>query len=89
MAVTTGHRASSTMTVTTSKRALLVENPRRVTAFIQNQGSVMVYLGKSSVAVRDGFVLGPGSSFVDDVSIDEWWAVAASDSATVHCIEVT
>lgn len=87
-----GTATRTNVTVTTSSAELVAPNNNRKSVMFQNQGSVTVFLGGSGVTTTGagrGYALFASSTFTDDATDKEWWAVAASDTAIVHIEEVS
>lgn len=88
---TKGTRTHSSVTATTDAGLLVAASAHRKTVLIQNQGSVTVYLGKSTVTTSGstrGYALFAGSTFVDNASTEAWYVIAASSTAIIHVLEV-
>lgn len=67
-------------------------NRNRKSLVIQNTGGQTVYIGDSSVTNSDegrGYAVFAGTTFVDNATDTEWWAVAASSTNVLHVIEIT
>jgi hypothetical protein len=88
VAVAKGTKAFTKVAPTGAEDLLLAANADRVAAIFYNHGSVTVYLGLSGVDADD-FPLGVGASFVDNVSTDAWYGLAASGTGDIRIIEVT
>lgn len=88
-----GKRIVSNVAVSGSSPTLLVAaNPSRKTLAIQNQGAVTVYIGDSTVTTSGattGYALAAGTTFVDNASSSAWYAVPASSTAQIYCLEVS
>jgi hypothetical protein len=67
---------------------VLAANTSRISALIQNVGSVNVYLGKdNTVTSSTGILLIAGASMEDTESTDAWWAIVASGTGDLRVIE--
>lgn len=86
-----GKRYHSNVTATGSAVLVSAANENRKSITIQNQGSDTVFIGPSTVATggsRRGFALFTGTSFTDNGSADEWWAISSGTSDILHIVEI-
>jgi hypothetical protein len=87
-----GGRTQTNVTVAADQPYLLIgAASTRKSVVFQNQGSVTVFIGPSTVAISGatrGYALFAGASFTDDASDQDWWGIAASTSAIVNVIQV-
>lgn len=67
---------------------LIVSDNSRWAVMMLNEGPADVYIGSSGLTTANGMLLANAKSFVDDVSKDNWWAVAASSSGTLSGFEL-
>lgn len=70
---------------------LIKPNRNRISVMFQNQGTVNVFLGTSTVTASGtttGYLLAPGTIFTDNATNVDWWGIAASASANVTVMEV-
>lgn len=74
---------------TTSASVVLAANSSRVTAMIQNVGTVDVYLGPSGVTTSTGLLLEAGATLTDDLSTSAWYGITASGTADLRVCEVS
>ena len=74
---------------TNTAAVALAANSSRITAVIQNVGTVDVYIGKdNTVTTTNGLLLAAGASLTDDSSTDAWWGITASGTADLRILEV-
>lgn len=86
-----GHRAHAIVAVGDVAVRLLAASGQGRARTFQNQGSVTVFIGPSTVTASGptaGYALFAGETFSDNASNEPWFGITASGSAPVHVIEV-
>ncbi len=87
-----GNKTFSRVQPNASALKLLSANPQRIQAMIQNIGSGHdAYLGNDdTVSSTTGILLTTGAAiFVDNFSIDAWWAIGSGGAADLRIIEIS
>ncbi len=87
-----GTPTRTNVTTTTSRAQIVTANANRKSVLFQNQGSVTIFLGGPDVDITGasrGYALFAGTTFTDDATLSEWWAIAASDTAILHIEQVS
>lgn len=73
---------------TTSAMQLVDANSARSKIFIQNAGTVRVYLGKdNAVSTASDIFLDPTDALDDDTT-DDWWGITASGTGDLRIVEI-
>lgn len=83
-----GSKTFSDPAPTSSASQIVAADVTRKSVFIQNVGSVDVYLGASGVTTSTGILLAAGASCTDRESTDAWYAVTASGTADLRVMVV-
>lgn len=80
--------APRAVAINTGAVRLVQVNALREMSIIANSGTVAIYLGRdNTVTTANGLPLAAGASLTDDVSDDEWWAIAGG-AGEARIIEV-
>lgn len=75
---------------TGSATQIVASNANRSSLLIYNNGSVVVFLGRSNtVSTSNGMPLNPMSSLEDSESTDAWYAITAGGTGDLRVIETT
>ena len=81
--------APTAVSVASTATSILAANTSRKAAFIANNGTQTVYLGRdNTVTTANGLPLAAGQTWPDDTSTDAWYGIVASGTCDVRFLEV-
>jgi hypothetical protein len=86
-----GARNLTNVVVSGSAVRLALANPNRKSITFQNQGSATVFLGGPTVTASggaSGYALFAGTTFCDNATDGEWWAISGGTANNVNVMEV-
>ncbi len=87
-----GNKVITRVQPNASALQLLAANPQRIQCMIQNiSGAHDCYLGNdNTVSSTTGILLANGAAiFIDNFSIDAWWAIGSGGAADLRIIEIS
>jgi hypothetical protein len=88
-----GTRTVTSVSVGTGSAVQLAKlNTNRKSLLVQNQGAQNIFIGPSTVTISGpttGYLVAAGTTFTDNASADELWALSSSGTQIVSVVEVS